>query len=385
MPSAFLHGTFFAQGDFAVAEGAIAAGCKFFGGYPITPASEITERMAYRLPQVGGFFVQFEDEIASIMAVIGASYTGLKAMTATSGPGFSLMQESIGLAFMTEAPLVIVNIMRGGPSTGVPTAPSQSDVMQVRWGTHGDHEIIALVPNSVQEMFDLTIEAFNLAERYRTPTVLLADEILGHLRERLVIPHLDEISKRIINRKKPTVPPEEYLPFKPDPDDLVPPMANFGDGYRVYITGLSHDERGYIISDVEHHGKLVKRLCDKIRKNKKKIIKYEEIMTEDADILLVSYGSESRSAISAVMNARKQGIKVGLFRLITVWPFPDEKLKELSENVKSIIVPEMNYTQLGLEVQRAINTPVHFLSNPSGYIHTPQQILKLIKKVNKNV
>ncbi|MGQ4913309.1 MAG: 2-oxoacid:acceptor oxidoreductase subunit alpha [Candidatus Asgardarchaeia archaeon] len=385
MASAILSGKFFAQGNFAITEGAIIAGCRFFGGYPITPASEITERMSFRLPQVGGFFIQFEDEIASIMAVIGASYAGLKAMTATSGPGFSLMQESIGLAYMTEAPIVIVNVMRGGPSTGLPTAPSQADVMQVRWGTHGDHEIIALAPNSVQEMFDLTIEAFNYAEKYRIPTVLLADEILGHLREKLIIPSYHEIEKRIVNRKKPKVPPEEYLPFKPDPDDLVPPMANFGDGYRYYVTGLSHDERGYIVSDLESHGKLVKRLADKIKKNRKKIVRFEQSFIDDARIIVVSYGSESRSVYTAVQKARSKGIKVGLFRPITIWPFPDSELQKVSQDAKVVIVPEMNNVQLGLEVQRVVDTKVHFLPNPTGFIHAPEVIYKIITKVNDSV
>jgi len=299
MNRAVFTGTHFMSGDLACAEGALAAGCRFFGGYPITPATEIAERMARRMPEVGGIYIQMEDEIGSIAAVIGASYAGKKAMTATSGPGFSLMQENIGLAVMTEAPLVIVDIMRGGPSTGQPTMPGQQDIMQAKWGSHGDYEIIALAPSSVQEMFDLTIECFNLAEIYRVPVILLADEIIGHMWERVKIPPPDEIV--IVNRKKPKVPPNEYHP-------LVPPMACFGEGYRFHATGLTHDEKGEPKTvSIEEQNKLVRRLCDKIRKNADKIIKVEEVMLEDAEVAVIAYGIASRAALSAVAFSRKTG------------------------------------------------------------------------------
>lgn len=317
-----ITGTHFMSGDDACAEGAIAAGCRFFAGYPITPATEIAERLAERMPEVGGVYIQMEDEIASITAVIGASYAGLKAMTATSGPGFSLMQESIGLAVMTEAPCVIVNIMRGGPSTGQPTLSGQQDVMQAKWGSHGDYEIIALSPSSVQEMFDLTVEAFNLSEIYRVPTILLADAVVGHMWEKVVIPPPEKI--KIVNRKKPIVSPEKYLPFMPD-EDLVPPMACFGEGFNFHATGLTHDEYGYPqTQSSEAQEKLVKRLCDKIRNNAEKIMKVEEVMLEDAEIVVLAYGIVARAALSAVRKARAEGIKTGLFRPVTLWPFPEK-------------------------------------------------------------
>jgi 2-oxoglutarate ferredoxin oxidoreductase subunit alpha len=281
---AVLQGTHFLSGDLACAEGALAAGCRFFGGYPITPATEIAERMARRLPEIGGVYLQMEDEIASIAAVIGASFAGKKAMTATSGPGFSLMQENIGLAIMTEAPLVIVNIMRGGPSTGQPTMPGQQDVMQARWGSHGDYEIIALAPSSVQEMFDLTIDGFNLAETYRVPVMLLADATIGHMWERVKIPSKEEI--HLSCRQKPKVTPSKYKPFKPE-ENLVPPMACFGEGYRFHATGLTHNEDGAPATvSSEAQDKLVRRLCNKIRRNAKKIIKIEETMLDDCSTRL---------------------------------------------------------------------------------------------------
>jgi len=377
-----LTGAHFMQGDIACAEGAIAAGCRFFAGYPITPATEIAERMARRMPEVGGVYIQMEDELGSIAAVIGASWAGAKAMTATSGPGFSLMQENIGLAAMTETPCVIVNIMRGGPSTGQPTQGAQQDVMQARWGSHGDYQIIALAPASVQEMFDLTIECFNLAETYRTPTFLLADGYIGHLWEKVVIPPADEI--KIVNRKKPTVPPSEDLPFKPD-DDLIPPMACFGEGYRVHVTGLTHDERGYPkTDDPKTQTKLVNRLCDKITKNSHKIIRLKEYMMEDAEIAVIAYGIPSRSSLNAVKKAREMGIKAGLLRLITVWPFPKEKIEQAAQNVKAIVVPEMNRGQIVHEVKRAAKeTPIHFLSKLGGEPHSPSEILETIKRAIK--
>jgi len=379
---AVLTGTHFMSGDLACAEGAIAAGCRFFGGYPITPATEIAERMARRMPEIGGVYIQMEDEIGSIAAIIGASYAGKKAMTATSGPGFSLMQENIGLAVMTEAPLVIVDIMRGGPSTGQPTMPGQQDMMQAKWGSHGDYEIIALAPSSVQEMFDLTIECFNLAETYRVPVMLLADEIIGHMWERVKIPPPEEIV--LVSRKKPKVPPNEYHPFKPD-GNLVPPMACFGEGYRFHATGLTHDEKGAPKTvSIEEQTKLVKRLCDKIRKNAGKIIKVEEVMLEDAEVAVIAYGITSRAALSAVRKARKEGIKAGLLRLITIWPFPEELVAGIAKKVNVIIVPEMNYGQLVREVERVAKmTPVFLLSKLGEEPHRPSEIIEAMRRALK--
>jgi len=374
-----LEGAHFVNGDVACAEGAIAAGCRFFAGYPITPATEIAEHLSQRMPEVGGIYIQMEDEIGSIAAVIGASYTGFKAMTATSGPGFSLMQENIGLAIMTEAPCVIVDVMRGGPSTGQPTLPGQQDVMQAKWGSHGDYEIIALTPSSVQGMFDLTVEAFNLSEMYRVPTMLLADEIVAHMWEKVVIPPAEKIE--IVNRKKPNAPPEKYMAFMPD-DDLVPPMACFGEGFSFHATGLTHDERGYPqTQDSEIQQRLVKRLCDKIRKNADKIVRVEKVMLEDADMAVIAYGIVARSALSAVRKAREKGIKAGLLRLITLWPFPEKNVAEIAKQANVIVVPEMNCGQMVREVERsAKETPVVFLSKLGEDPHTPTEILEAIRR-----
>jgi len=374
-----LTGAHFMNGDVACAEGAIAVGCRFFAGYPITPATEIAEHLSQRMPEFGGIYVQMEDEIASMAAVIGASYSGLKAMTATSGPGFSLMQENIGLAVMTEAPCVIVDVMRGGPSTGQPTLPGQQDVMQAKWGSHGDYGIIALTPSSVQEMFDLTVEAFNLSETYRVPTLLMGDEIVGHMWEKVIIPSPDKI--KIVNRKKPNVPPEKYMPFKPD-DDLVPPMACFGEGYHFHATGLTHNEHGYPrTSSSEVQSKLVNRLCDKIQKNADKIVRVEEVMLEDADVVVVAYGIVARAALSAIKKAREKGIKAGLLRLITLWPFPEERVVKAAKRAKAIVVPEMNCGQMVREVERAAKeTPVVFLSKLGEEPHTPLEILEAIRR-----
>ncbi|MCZ2856388.1 MAG: 2-oxoacid:acceptor oxidoreductase subunit alpha [Candidatus Bathyarchaeota archaeon] len=379
---AMLSGQHFMNGDVACAEGAIAVGCRFFAGYPITPATEIAERMARRLPQVSGVYIQMEDELASIAAVLGASNAGTKAMTATSGPGFSLMMENIGLAVMTETPCVIVDIMRGGPSTGQPTMPGQQDVMQARWGSHGDYEIIALTPSSVQEMFDLTIEAFNLSETYRVPTFLLADEIIGHMWERVNIPSAKSI--KVVNRKKPVTPPSEYGPFKPD-EDLVPPMACFGEGYRFHATGLTHDEYGRPKTDsAEVQQDLVQRLCEKIRRNSDKIVKVDRVLLEDAEVAVVAYGIASRAALSAVRKARAQGIKAGLLRLVTVWPFPDKQVEEVAQKVKALVVPEMNYGQIVREVRRvAKETPVIFLSKLGEEPHKPLEILDALGEFRK--
>ncbi|HKZ93027.1 MAG TPA: 2-oxoacid:acceptor oxidoreductase subunit alpha [Candidatus Bathyarchaeia archaeon] len=373
----------FMSGDIACAEGALAAGCRFFAGYPITPATEIAEHMSRRLPEIDGVYIQMEDEIASMAAIIGASYAGVKSMTATSGPGFSLMQENIGLAVMTETPCVVVNVMRGGPSTGQPTMPGQQDVMQARWGSHGDYEIIALAPSSVQEMFDLTVEAFNLAETYRVPTFVLADEIVGHMWERVNIPYEETI--KIVNRKKPRDPPSSnFAPFKPDAD-LVPPMAIFGQGYHFHATGLTHDERGYPRTEsVEAQTKLVQRLCNKIRKNKEKIIRVQQDMIEDAEVAVVAYGIAARAALSAVRKARTAGIKAGLLRPLTLWPFPDEQVGRVAKTVKAIVVPEMNCGQIVREVERAAKeTPVVFLSKLGEEPHKPGEILEAMKEALK--
>ncbi len=379
LPREVLTGEHFTTGNHAAAEGAIAAGCKFFGGYPITPSSEIAEHIALRLPQVKGHFVQFEDEIASIASILGASWGGYKSMTATSGPGYSLMLENIGLGMMTETPCVIVNVQRGGPSTGLPTLVGQQDIMQAKWGSHGDYEPIAITPSTVQECFDLTIDSFNFAEKYRLPVTVLMDEALGHMSEKLVIPKEEKIVR--VNRKTPTGPPEEHLPYLPD-KDLVPPMATASSGYRIMTTGLTHDERGYPVINSEAQEKLVKRINDKIRLNKDKIIKVEEYQLDDADIAFVSFGSSARVAKGAVNRARKKGIKAGLLRLITIWPFADDHIEKLADQVKKIIVPEINYGQITREVERAAHgkTEVKGVFKLGGDIHLPEDILKEIER-----
>ncbi|MBC8463051.1 2-oxoacid:acceptor oxidoreductase subunit alpha [Candidatus Bathyarchaeota archaeon] len=381
MSTDVLTGEHFVHGDWACAEGAISAGCDYFASYPITPATEIAERLASRFPVLKRKFVQFEDEISAVASLIGASFTGRKVMTATSGPGISLMLENLGLAVMTEAPMVIVNVMRGGPSTGQPTVGAQGDVMQVRWGMHGDVEVIALAPQSVQEMYTMTILAFNLSEQYRLPVFLLSDANIGHMYERLVIPDKDEIS--IINRKKPTCGPHLYKPYRVD-ESLVPEMASFGEGYRFYSTGLTHDEMGYPDMSVEAQNKLVRRLSDKIQVHADQIIMVEEIDTEDCDILVVAYGITARSAATAVKQARGEGIKAGLLRLKTLWPFPEKILLSKVEAVKGVIVAEMNYGQLVREVERVIKpTPLKFMPKLGENPHTPLEILDEIRRMSK--
>ena len=315
------------QGNRACTLGALAAGCRFFAGYPITPSSEIAEFMSRELPRLGGKFLQMEDEIASIAAVIGASVGGLKAMTATSGPGFSLMQENIGYAVVAEIPCVIVNVMRTGPSTGLPTSPSQGDVMQARWGTHGDHPIIALSPGSVLEAFEMTVTAFNFAERYRTPVILLMDEVVGHMRERVELPMVRP--EEIVNREMPTVPPEWYEPFG-NPASDVPPLAPFGEGYRYHITGLLHDARGFPTSRQDEVQSWLDRVFGKIDRHMDEIALWEEDGVEDALVAVVAYGSTARSARQAIKMARaRYGRKVGLLRLKTLWPFPEVVVERL--------------------------------------------------------
>jgi len=370
----------FTMGDIACAEGALSAGCRYFGGYPITPATEIAEWMSQRMPELGGAYVQYEDEIASITSVIGASWTGVKSMTATSGPGVSLMLEAIGLAVMTETPLVLVNIMRGGPSTGQPTRGQQGDVMQAKWGSHGDYQIIALTPASVQEMFDQTVQAFNLSEKFRTPVFVLADETVGHMRERLIIP--DEKDLKLVYRKLPKVDPSEYLPFRAD-DDLVPPMGLFGSKYQFYATGLTHDERGYPSDKENVQIELVTRLNDKIVKNADQIIDLERFMLDDAKIAVISYGTPSRSAKRAIRDAREEGIKVGMLRLKTVWPFPEEQVAQLASEVNHIIVAEQNLGQVYYMVKAfAAPTPIHLMTKPAGMPQLPHEILGKIREIN---
>lgn len=338
----------FQQGNIAISEGAIVAGLKFFAGYPITPVNEIFEYLSHELPKHGGIIYQAEDEIAAINAIIGASWAGVKVMTATSGPGYSLMSESIGYAVMVEAPIVIVYSMRAGPSTGVATGTGQGDVIQSKWASHGHYELIVLAPNSVQECFDLTIEAFNLAEKFRVPVIVLIDAVLSHMAEKYVWKSPEEV--RLITRKKPKVPPEQYKPFKPDPEDLVPPMACYGEGYAVLAESLSHDERGYYDPSRETYTKLVKRLTMKIIKNRHKIVMSETYMASDAEILFIAFGSISRVIHAIVRDLRRKGIKAGLFRPITLWPLDDIKLREAAENIRKIVVVEMNYGQLYREV-----------------------------------
>ncbi|MFQ6014549.1 MAG: 2-oxoacid:acceptor oxidoreductase subunit alpha [Anaerolineae bacterium] len=373
-----LAGEFFINGDVACAEGAISAGCRFFAGYPITPATEIAERMAERLPQLGGVFIQMEDELGSMNAVLGASWAGVKAMTATSGPGFSLMMENLGLGIMTETPCVLVNVQRGGPSTGLPTLVGQGDMMQARWGSHGPYEIIALAPSSPQDLFDLTVRAFNLSEKYRTPVLIMTDEIVGHMAERVVIPPPDQVER--FPRRKPVGSPDEYLPFQPD-EDGVPPMANAGEGYHLHVTGLTHDEHGYPVSDVETQERLVSRLIEKICRNRDDIIQLREDGLEDAEVVVCAYGIAARSALLPVELARREGLKVGLLQLVTVWPFAEEQIRELAGRVRAFVVPEINYGQIALEVERcaAGQAQVILVPHAGGGIHRPEEVLEVIR------
>lgn len=369
------------QGNEACVEGAIAAGMRFYGGYPITPSTEIAEGAAQKLPRVGGKFIQMEDEIGGIAATIGAALTGVKSMTATSGPGFSLKQENIGYAAMAEIPCVIVNVQRHGPSTGLPTSPSQGDVMQAKWGTHGDHPVIALSPSSVRETFDLTVRCFNLAEKYRTPVILLLDEIVGHMREKIEIPDASEIE--IVDRSKPSKDDKNYLAYKVEEGQLVPPMAPFGEGFKYHVTGLVHDEFGFPTNNTAIANELVTRLMKKVEDNIDDIVTYEELYTEDADIVVLAYGGTARSAKSAVKKAREKGLKVGLFRPITIWPFPEQRVKEIAEKAKGIVVAELNYGQLVLEVERVVKntSEIFHVGKIDGEVITPGEILSKVEEV----
>ena len=368
---------FFVQGNEACAKGAIAAGCRFFAGYPITPSTEIAENLSIELPKVGGSFVQMEDEIASAGAIIGASWGGAKSMTATSGPGISLMQENIGYAFMTETPMVIVNVQRGSPSTAQPTMAAQADMMQARWGSHGDYEPIALSPSSVQEFFDFTIKAFNLAEEYRVTVFVMADEVIGHMREKITIP--DEIE--IVARTRPEK-TDDYLPFK-HVENGTTPMPAFGDGFDVHITGLTHDERGYPDTNTpETHETLIKRICNKVLMNRDKICSVQSKNCEDADVVIISYGAPVRSVVEAVGKTDK---KVGYIKIDTPWPFPVEQIQELTANASDVLVVEMNLGQMYYEVDRVINDKnVHLLGKIGGLLPTPDEILDEIDKIGGN-
>lgn len=370
-----ISGVQFLLGNHAIAEGAIAAGCRYFAGYPITPASEIAERMSERMPQVGGKFIQMEDEIGSIFSVVGASLAGAKAMTATSSAGYNYMLEGIGFAVALEVPCVVVDVQR----TRQDIQPTQADVMQIKWGISGDFETICLAPSSVQEAFDLMIEAFNLSEKYRNPVVVISEAIISHMRGKVVIPEHGRI--KIVNRKTPEVPTEEFLPFKGE-EDGVPPMSKFGDGYRVLYSVNPHDERGRILWDPDVYERLYDRICGKITRDINNIAKYETQFLEDADIAVISYGSEARSALDAVMRARKEGIKAANVKLITIWPVSSKLLEEVAERVKKIIVPEMNMGKYFLEVQRVCDGKAELISMPKnrGEMHTSEEILDMIRR-----
>lgn len=368
------------SGNEACVEGALAAGMRFYAGYPITPSTEIAEGSAERLPKLGGKFIQMEDEIAGIAAAIGGSIAGLKSMTATSGPGFSLKQENIGYAALAEIPLVIINVMRGGPSTGLPTSTAQGDVMQAMWGTHGDHPVIALCPQSVSETFDLTVRAFNLAEKYRTPVILLTDEVVGHMREKIEIPTMEELE--VYDRIKPTA-GEKYMAYGVSEGDLVPKMAAFGEGHRYHITGLFHDESGFPSNSSKNAEKMLNRIMDKVKDNEDDIITYDEYLTEDAEVLIVSYGSTARGAKNAINTLRAEGIKAGLFRPITLWPFPVKRLEALSKQVNTILVAEMNLGQMVLEVERIAKSDakVFHFGRANGEVLIPEEIVNKVKEV----
>ncbi|MBE6712281.1 MAG: 2-oxoacid:acceptor oxidoreductase subunit alpha [Ruminococcaceae bacterium] len=368
------------QGNEACVEGAIAAGCRFYAGYPITPSTEIAEGCAVRMPQVGGHFIQMEDEIAGCAAAVGASAAGVKSMTATSGPGFSLKQENLGYACITEIPFVLVDVQRAGPSTGLPTSPSQGDVMQAKWGTHGDHPVIAIAPSSVEECYRKCVRCFNLAEKYRTPVIFLMDEIVGHLRESIEIPEESELE--IINRSCPEDPTHTAPAYSCKKGELVPCMAPFGSGERYNITGLIHGEDGFPTNSTKTADAQVKRLIAKIEENLDDILEWEEDMPEDAETCIVCYGGTARSVYSAVEEMRNAGEKVGFFRPITVWPFPVEKMTEISKKVKKVVVVEHNNGQLVLEVERVIknNCALDFLGKVNGTVITPDEVIAKVKE-----
>lgn len=381
-PKGVEAGPHFMDGDHAIAEGGLAAGCRFFAGYPITPSTETAERFAERAPEVGAMFIQMEDEIASIAALIGGAWGGQKVMTVTSGPGFSLMMENIGLAAMTETPMVIANVQRGGPSTGLPTLTAQQDMLQVRFGSHGDYNIIALSPDSPQECFDLTIEAFNLSEIYRTPVFIMTDETVGHMHEKVVIPPADQI--KIVERNLYTGPKENFRPYCFNAQGGNP-MTRAGDGYRFHITGLTHNERGYPVMVPEQNKIVLTHLIEKINANAEQIIRVDEDQIEGAEVVVISYGITSRIAVRAIQDAREKGIKVGSLRLITVWPFCEKRIRELSNKIKAFVVPEINYGQMVREVERSVagRCKVVSVNHCGGAVHDPKVILKAIEEANQ--
>jgi 2-oxoglutarate/2-oxoacid ferredoxin oxidoreductase subunit alpha len=381
-----LVGEHFMLGDHAAAEGGIMAGCRFFAGYPITPATEIAEWMSVRMPQVGGVYIQMEDELASMNAILGASWAGVKSMTATSGPGFSLMMENLGLGIMLETPCVLINVQRGGPSTGLPTLVGQQDMMQARWGSHGDYEIIALCPTSPQELFDLTIRAFNLSEKYRTPVLVMTDAEVGHMTEKVVVPPLEEIE--IITRpqvRRGDVEPDHFRIFRDNPagdgEGYISPMAVAGEGYRIHVTGLTHDERGYPGMNAWTQEWNVERLVNKIRIHRHDIIEVEEQNLEDAEVVVVAYGISARTSLWPIDQARREGIRVGYLRLITVWPFPEERIRQLAKEVRAFVVPELNMGQMVREVERcaAGQAEVLGVQRPGGDILEPDEVLNAIR------
>ncbi|MBN1212493.1 MAG: 2-oxoacid:acceptor oxidoreductase subunit alpha [candidate division Zixibacteria bacterium] len=367
-------------GNLACVHGAIYAGMRFFAGYPITPSTEVAEGCARELPKIGGKFIQMEDEIGSIAAIVGASVAGLKSMTATSGPGYSLMVENIGYAYMTETPVVVINVQRGGPSTGMPTKGSQADTMQARWGTHGDYTAIAVAPSTVQECLTETIRAFNLAERFRTPVTVLLDEVIAHSREMVTIPEKGEF--KVYDRVKPTCTPEEYVPFEMTPNG-VSPMAGFGEGYRFNVTGLTHDTMGFTTNRPEEVSPKLDKLANKILKYRDETVKMRTEMMDGAEIAFISYGSVSRAALQAVMLARKAGVKVGTVQLYTIWPFPEKQLREICAGCKKVIVGELNMGQMIYEVERVLpnNIKIHSIQRYDGEFLTPMQLLEKLDEV----
>lgn len=372
--SPFPKGSYYLSGNEAAAEGAIAAGCRFYAGYPITPSSEIMERMAARLREVGGIFIQMEDEIASISAVIGASWAGAKAMTATSGPGFSLMQESIGYAAFTETPCVIIDVQRAGPCTGQATRVGSGDIMQAKWGSHGDYQVIAFSPWSVQEMYDLTLRVFNLSERVRVPAFILADEAVGHLRESISI----NAKVEVWDRKKG----KGGSPFGTEEEDGVPPMPAFGEGERLLVTGSTHDELGFRkTDDPEAHAKLVGRINKKILNHRKTMVETEDYFLEDSEIALIAYGFTARTSLYGVKCLRKEGIRIGLLRLKTLWPFPEEAVVGLGRKVKKVVVPEMNLGQVAGEVKKYCSCEVIPIGQINGEVIRPETIMDALKKI----
>lgn len=374
-----LTGQHFMNGDVACAEGAVAAGCNFFAGYPITPSTEIAERLSRRLPEVGAAYIQMEDELAGMAAILGAAWGGARSMTATSGPGFTLMLENIGLGVMTETPCVVVDVQRGSPSTGLPTLVGQSDVMQARWGSHGDYEIVAYSPSSCQEMFDLTIKAFNTADLLRIPVILLADEAVGHMTERVVIPEAAEIP--VLPRRRPASDAGNGFHLYATAEDLVPAMPDIGAGYRVHVTGLTHDERGYPSVDPGVHDRLVRRLNDKVKRRADELVECERFMLDDADVVVIAYGSVARSARQAVREARDAGLRAGLLRPITLWPFPEREIRELDGEGRSFLVAELNLGQVATQVERFTTRTVNRVNHAGGLLMSPAPILGAIREV----